>query len=266
MKVFSWNINGIRAAINKGALQKFIAENNPDVLCLQETKAKQGQAEIDLPDYSEYWNDAKKPGYSGTAIFSKTKPRSIINGFSDGIAEKYHLADDKYGDPADEGRILSIELDSLWIVSVYVPNGKEDLSRIPLRHKQWDPAVLEHIKLLEKSKPVLLIGDFNVAHTDMDVTNPKSKKGHHGFTNEEKAGFRAFIDAGFIDTFRTQYPDRADAYTWWAQWGGARQRNAGWRIDYALASKDLQKHVITSEIHPEIMGSDHCPISIELDL
>ena len=264
MKIYSWNINGIRAAINKGALQKFVAENKPDVLCLQETKAKQGQAEIDLPDYLEYWNDAKKPGYSGTAIFSKIKPLSIINGFADGIAEKYHLADDKYGDPADEGRIVSIELDQLWIVNVYVPNGKEDLSRIPLRHKQWDPAVLEHIKLLEKSKPVLLIGDFNVAHTDIDVANPKSKKGHHGFTVEEKSGFSAFINTGYTDTFRKQYPDRADAYTWWAQWGGARQRNVGWRLDYALASKSLTKKVVSSEINPEIMGSDHCPISVEI--
>lgn len=266
MKIYSWNINGIRASINKGALQKFIAENNPDVLCLQETKAKQGQAEIDLPNYFEYWNDAKKPGYSGTAIFSKIKPLSIINDFADDIAEKYHLADDKYGDPMDEGRIISIELKDLWIVNVYVPNGKEDLSRISLRHKQWDPAVLEHIKLLEKTKPVLLIGDFNVAHTDIDVANPKSKKGHHGFTEEEKSGFSAFVAAGFVDAFRIKYPDRSDAYTWWAQWGGARQRNVGWRIDYALASKGLQKNIIASEIHPEIMGSDHCPISIELNI
>ncbi len=264
MKIFSWNVNGIRALINKGALKRFITEHQPDIFCLQETKAKQGQAEIDLPDYYEYWNDAKKPGYSGTAIFTKEKPITIINNFNDEIATEYHLTEDRYGDLMDEGRIISIELEKFWVVNVYVPNGKEDLSRIALRHKQWDPAVLEHIKQLEKTKPVLLIGDFNVAHTDIDVANPKSKKGHHGFTNEEKSGFQSFIDAGFVDTFRTKYPNRTDAYTWWAQWGGARQRNVGWRIDYALTSKQLVKQVVSSEIHPEIMGSDHCPISIEI--
>lgn len=266
MKIYSWNVNGIRASLKKGALQKFIADYQPDVLCLQETKAKQGQAIIDLPDYYEYWNDADKPGYSGVAIFSKIKPISIMNGFADGISEKYHLNDDKYGDPMREGRIISAEFEKLWIVTIYVPNGKEDLSRISLRHKQWDPAVLDHICELEMTKPVLLIGDFNVAHTDMDVSNPKSHKGKHGFTDEEKSGFDAFIKAGFTDTFRAKYPDRADAYTWWAQWGGARQRNVGWRLDYALASKDLIKKVSKSEINSDILGSDHCPISIELHI
>ncbi len=266
MRICSWNVNGIRASINKGALQKFIADYQPDVLCLQETKAKQGQAEIDLPDYNEYWNDADKPGYSGTAIFSKTKPISILNDFVNGISEKYQLAGDIYGDPMKEGRIISAEFEKFWVINVYVPNGKEDLSRIPLRQKAWDPALLAHIKTLEKSKPVLLIGDFNVAHTDMDIANPKSHKGKHGFTDEEKSGFDAFIAAGYCDTFRAKYPERADAYTWWAQWGGARQRNVGWRLDYALASKSLTKYVIKSEINPEIMGSDHCPISIEIKI
>lgn len=266
MKIFSWNVNGIRASINKGAFQKFVADYQPDILCLQETKAKQGQAEIDLPDYFEFWNDADKPGYSGTAIFSKIKPIGVINGFKDGIAEKYNLSNDKYGDPMKEGRVISAEFEKLWVVTVYTPNSKEDLSRIPLRHKQWDPALLAHIKDLEKSKPVLLCGDFNVAHTDIDVANPKSHKGKHGFTMEEKSGFDAFESAGFIDTFRVKYPNRADAYTWWAQWGNARTRNVGWRIDYALVSKSISKKVISSEIHPDIMGSDHCPISIEVNL
>ena len=266
MKLFSWNVNGIRASINKGAFHKFIAERQPDILCLQETKAKQGQAEINLPEYYEYWNDANKPGYSGVAIFSKTKPISIINGFYDGIAEKYNLANDKYGDPMKEGRVISAELEKLWVVTLYSPNGKEDLSRVPLRYNQWDPAVLEHIKELEKTKPVLLCGDFNVAHSDIDVANPKTKKGKHGFTDEEKSGFDAFESAGFVDTFRAKYPNRADAYTWWAQWGGARKRNVGWRIDYVLASKHIASKITSSEIHPEIMGSDHCPVSIEINL
>jgi exodeoxyribonuclease-3 len=266
MKLYSWNINGIRAVINKGAFHKFITEYQPDVLCLQETKAKQGQAEINLPEYYEYWNDADKPGYSGVAILSKIKPISIINGFVDGIAEKYDLANDKYGNPMKEGRIISTEFEELWVITLYSPNGKEDLSRVPLRHKQWDPAVLEHIKALEKTKPVLICGDFNVAHTDIDVDNPKTKKGKHGFTAEEKSGFDAFESAGFVDTFRAQYPDRSGAYTWWSHWANARTRNIGWRIDYWLASKSVASQIINAEIHPEVMGSDHCPVSIEIKL
>jgi exodeoxyribonuclease-3 len=266
MKIYSWNVNGIRASIKKGALQKLVKDINPAVLCIQETKAKQGQAVIDLPKYYESWNDAEKPGYSGTLIFSKDKPIKVIYGFIEGIAQKHNITSDKYGDPTKEGRIISIELEKLWIVTVYVPNSKDDLSRIPLRKEQWDPAVLTHIKELEKTKPVILLGDFNVAHTDIDVANPKTKKGKHGFTVEEKSGFDAFITAGFVDTFREQYPDRVDAYTWWAQWGGARSRNVGWRIDYTLASKILLKNITSSEIHPEILGSDHCPISIELNI
>lgn len=266
MRIYSWNVNGIRSVINKGAFQKFIIDEKPDVLCLQETKAKQGQAEIDLPDYHEYWNDAKRPGYSGTAIFSKIKPISIINGFTGNIAKKHHLVADNYGDPLEEGRIISIELEKLWVVTVYVPNSKEDLSRIPLRQKQWDPAVLEHIKELEKTKPVVIVGDFNVAHTDIDVADPKTKKGRHGFTEEEKLGFSNFISAGFIDTYRQKNPDKTDAYTWWSHWGKARERNVGWRIDYVLVSKNLNKNVTTADIHPSIMGSDHCPVSIKLDI
>lgn len=266
MKIYSWNVNGIRATIKKGVFQSFIEEHQPDVLCLQETKAKQGQAEIDLPDYSEYWNDADRPGYSGTAIFSKTEPIKVLYGFIENIAIKHNLNSDKYGDPTREGRIISAEFEKIWLVNMYVPNAKEDLSRIPLRHKHWDPAVLDHIKQLEKTKPVILVGDFNVAHTDIDVANPKTKKGKHGFTDEEKFGFDAFEKAGFVDTFRSKYPNRTDAYTWWSHWGNSRQKNVGWRIDYALVSKSISKKVISSEIHPEVMGSDHCPISIVLEI
>ncbi|MEI6229013.1 MAG: exodeoxyribonuclease III [Candidatus Saccharibacteria bacterium] len=266
MKLYSWNVNGIRSVINKGAFQAFIEQCQPDILCLQETKAKQGQAEINLPEYSEYWNSAEKAGYSGTAIFSKTKPISVINGFVDGIAEKYHLTSDSYGDPTSEGRVISAEFDKFWVVTVYTPNSKSDLSRLKLRQKQWDPAFLEHIKQLEITKPVLFCGDLNVAHNEIDLANPKQNIGKHGFTDEERAGFNALESAGFIDIFRYQNPDKTNAYSWWTHWSNARARNVGWRIDYWLASKSIIKKIVSSSIHPEINGSDHCPVSIEINL
>lgn len=264
MKLYSWNVNGIRAVITKGAFQKFITECQPDVICLQETKAKEGQATIDLPEYFEYWNDANKAGYSGTAIFSKVKPFTIINGFTDQIAEKYKLAGDNYGDPAKEGRVISAEFEKFWVVNVYTPNSKNDLSRLKLRHEQWDPAFLEHIKELEKTKPVLFCGDLNVAHNEIDLARPKENVGKHGFTNEERAGFDAMEKAGFIDTFRSKYPNKTDAYTWWTHWADARTRNVGWRIDYWMASKSLADSIVDASVHPDILGSDHCPISITI--
>ena len=264
MKLYSWNVNGIRAVINKGEFQKFIETHQPDVLCLQETKAKQGQAEVDLPDYKEYWNSAEKAGYSGTAIFSKTEPLSVMNGFADDIAKKHGLAGDGYGDPNKEGRVISAEFDDFWVVTVYTPNSKGDLSRLELRDKQWDPAFLEDIQTLEKSKPVLFCGDLNVAHTEDDLANPKPNVGKHGFTNEERAGFQKFIDAGFIDTFRKFTPKGNGHYSWWTHWANARARNVGWRIDYWLASKDIADRVIAADIHAAQMGSDHCPVSIEI--
>lgn len=266
MKLYSWNVNGIRAVINKGAFATFIEKEQPDIFCLQETKAKQGQVEIDLPDYHEYWNSADKAGYSGTAIFSKVKPLSVINGFADAIAEKYGLAGDSYGDPTKEGRVISAEFDNFWIVTVYTPNSKNDLSRLELRHKQWDPAFLEHVQELEKSKPVLFCGDLNVAHNEIDLANPKPNVGKHGFTNEERAGFDTLEAAGFVDTFRTKHPEQEAAYTWWTHWANSRARNIGWRIDYWLASKAIASQVTEAKIHPGIMGSDHCPVSIEIDL
>lgn len=266
MKLYSWNVNGIRAVINKGAFQSFVAEHQPDILCLQETKAKQGQAEIDLPDYIEYWNSAEKAGYSGTAIFSKIEPLQVVNGFTDAIAEKYNLAGDSYGDPAKEGRVISAEFENFWVVTVYTPNSKGDLSRLELRHKQWDPAFLEHVKELEKSKPVLFCGDLNVAHQEIDLANPAPNVGKHGFTNEEREGFDTFLKAGFIDTFRTLHPDTTEAYTWWTHWANARARNVGWRIDYWLASKSLAPNIKAAAIHADVMGSDHCPVSIEVDV
>lgn len=264
MKLFSWNVNGIRAVINKGEFSKFVDTYKPDIICLQETKAKQGQAEIDLPQYEEFWNSADKAGYSGTAIFSKTKPLSVINGFAKNIADKYHLANDSYGDPTKEGRVVSAEFDDFWVVTVYTPNSKGDLSRLDLRHKQWDPAFLEHVLELEKTKPVVFSGDLNVAHQEIDLARPKENVGKHGFTDQEREGFNKMLEAGFVDTFRAKYPDKADAYTWWTHWANARARNVGWRIDYWLASNSIADRVTNPQIHAEQMGSDHCPVSIEI--
>ncbi len=264
MKLYSWNVNGIRAVINKGAFAEFIKSEQPDILCLQETKAERGQVTIDLPEYEEYWNSADKKGYSGTAIFTKIKPISVINGFADTIAEKYDSVGDLYGDPTKEGRVISAEFEKFWVVTVYTPNSKEDLSRLKLRHKQWDPAFLEHVKELEKSKPVLFCGDLNVAHTEMDLANPKANIGKHGFTNAERAGLDAFTKNGFIDTYRAKNPQKTDAFTWWTHWANARARNVGWRIDYWFASQSIANSILAASIHPEILGSDHCPISIEV--
>lgn len=263
MKLYSWNVNGIRAVINKGAFQAFVSEHQPDILCLQETKAKQGQAEIDLPEYTEYWNSADKAGYSGTAIFSKVKPLTVLNGFVDAIAERYELKD-RYGDPTKEGRVISAEFDTFWVVTVYTPNAKGDLSRLSLRHNNWDAAFLEHVKELEKTKPVLMCGDFNVAHNEIDLARPKENVRNAGFTPEEREGMDNLVKAGFIDTFRNKHPDQTNAYTWWSHWGNARANNVGWRIDYWLASQSLAEHITRAEIHPNVMGSDHCPVSIEI--
>ncbi|TAL15065.1 exodeoxyribonuclease III [Patescibacteria group bacterium] len=266
MKLYSWNVNGIRAVLNKGTFQKFLTDHQPDILCLQETKAKQEQVEFDLPGYEQYWNSADKAGYSGTAIFSKTKPMAIVYGFADDIAKKYKLAGDSYGDPSKEGRVISAEFDNFWVVTVYTPNSKGDLSRLDLRHKQWDPAFLEHVQELEKTKPVLFCGDLNVAHSEIDLANPAANVGKHGFTNEEREGFDTFETAGFVDTFRSIHPDEKDAYSWWTHWANARVRNIGWRIDYWLASKSIADKVTGASIHPDVLGSDHCPVSIELNV
>jgi len=266
MKLYSWNVNGIRAVLTKGTFQTFIKDHDPDVLCLQETKAKPEQVDLDLPGYTLYWNSADKAGYSGTAIFSKTKPHQVINGFADAIAEKYDLAGDSYGDPSKEGRVISAEFENFWVVTVYTPNSKGDLSRLDLRHKQWDPAFLEHIKELEKSKPVVFSGDLNVAHNEIDLSNPKPNIGKHGFTTEEREGFDNFEKAGLVDTLRMLYPETPELYTWWTHWANARARNVGWRIDYWVVSASLKDNVTAAAVHPDVMGSDHCPVSIELDI
>lgn len=265
MKLYSWNVNGIRAVINKGDFKKFIDKYQPDVLCLQETKAMRGQAEIDLPDYVECWNSAEKPGYSGTALFSKIPPLNVQYNFVDAIAEKYHLIGDDYGDPTKEGRVITAEYDKFWVVNVYTPNSKRELTRLDLRHKQWDPAFLEHIKELEQSKPVLVCGDLNVAHTEIDLANPKQNIRNSGFTVEEREGFDKLEAAGFVDLYRKRNPGQIGAYTYWAPWANARARNVGWRIDYWMCSKSIEDKISEVGIQTDVMGSDHCPISITIN-
>jgi exodeoxyribonuclease III len=265
MKIFSWNVNGIRAVHTKGVFMPFIQEYKPDVLCLQETKAEQAQSPLDLPDYEEFWNSAKnKKGYSGTAIFVKKNPENVILGMPEDLVKKYKLGEDGYGNPNEEGRIVAIDTGKIYVVSVYTPNSKDDLSRLPLRHKQWDPAFLEYMQRLEEDKPVIFCGDLNVAHSPIDLAHPKNNEGMHGYTLEEREGIDQILKAGFIDTFRTLHKDEPQKYTWWSHWQNARARNVGWRIDYIFMSKSLAKNLKAAEIHPSVMGSDHCPVSIEL--
>lgn len=262
MKLYSWNVNGIRAVVNKGEFAKFMTEHQPDILCLQETKAMQGQAQIDLPEYTEYWNSASKAGYSGTAIFSKIPAIRTVSNFPPEIASQFQLRD-TYGDTNTEGRVLAAEFDDYWVVSVYTPNSKGKLERLGLRTEQWDKAFLAYMKELEKQKPVIFCGDLNVAHKEIDLARPDDNHKSHGFTDEERAGFDAFVDAGFIDTFRLFNTD-GDNYTWWTAWSNARARNVGWRIDYVVASESIADRLVGAAIHPDQMGSDHCPVSIEI--
>lgn len=262
MRLVSWNVNGLRGLHNRGLFVPFIQKVKPDVLCLQETKSEQGQAILDLAEYEEYWNSAKRKGYSGTAIFTKLKPHSVLLGFPDDLREKYKM-EDGYGDANTEGRIVAIELDDFYVVDVYTPNSKPDLSRLQFRHKAWDPAFLDYLKKLEKKKPVIFCGDLNVAHTPDDLANPKSNEGEHGFTKEEREGVDNIVAAGFIDTFR-MFTEGSGYYSWWSHFANSRARNVGWRIDYFFVSKALEKRVKKAEILPDIMGSDHCPVELVL--
>lgn len=265
MKIISWNVNGLRAVHKKGLFLPFIHKYKPDVICLQEIKSEKHQNELDLKDYNEYWNSAKKAGYSGTAIFSKQKPKGVTFGFSEKISKKYKLEDDKYGDPNNEGRLITAEFDSFFIVNVYTPNSKPDLSRLKLRQNKWDPAFLEHIKDLQKTKPVIFCGDLNVAHTPDDLANPKQNEGEHGYTIEERRGIDNIIENGFVDTFR-HFTKGKGHYTWWNYWTNSRERNVGWRIDYFFTSKKLLTKIKSSKILSDIFGSDHCPIELEINL
>lgn len=262
MKIFSWNVNGIRAVIRKGALDEFLKKHNPDILCLQETKANHDQVDIDFEEYEEYWCSAERKGYSGTAIFTKISPESVILGIPEKITKKYKLKD-KFGDTTTEGRVITLEFKDFYVSSVYTPNAKDKLLRLPMR-KQWDPAYLEFMKSLQKKKPVIFCGDLNVAHTEDDLARPKENKGNKGFTEEERSGIDEILKSKFIDSFRI-FNNGNGFYTWWSHWGAARDRNVGWRIDYVMVSETLKPIVRKANIHPEIMGSDHCPVSVELN-
>lgn len=281
MILISWNVNGIRSVVKKGLFLPVIEQYDPDILCLQETKAAEHQSEIDLPQYEEYWNSASKKGYSGTAIFTKTKPIAVMNGLPEAICKKFSLGSDQYGDLTTEGRVIAAEYEHFYVVTVYTPNAKDDLSRLSLRQKQWDPAFLAYLKELEKNgsagasiessgtsspqgKPVIFCGDLNVAHTPLDLARPKENEGNKGFTIEERAGFQAFLDAGFIDTFRLFHEGNGH-YSWWSNFSNARARNIGWRIDYFLVSASLKGKVKKVEILKDLYGSDHCPVLLELD-
>ena len=257
----SWNVNGIRAVIRKGAFIPFIKKHQPDVLCLQETKAQQGQAEIDLPEYEEIWNSAERKGYAGTAIFTKHKPLSITY---DIPGVKAAAFTDSFGDTLTEGRVIAMEFEAFHLVTVYTPNSKRSLERLDYRHKIWDPAFFSYIKKLEKTKPVVFCGDLNVAHKEIDLARPKDNKRNAGFTEEEREGADNIVHGGFIDSFRYFHRDKVDEYTWWSNFNKARERNVGWRIDYFFVSHKLLKGLKSAKIHQQVMGSDHCPVEIEL--
>jgi exodeoxyribonuclease-3 len=264
LRIYSWNVNGIRAVQKKGLWDPFIASESPDIICLQEIKAKPEQIDISLGEYKACWFSAEKPGYSGTAILSKIAPLSVVNGFPMNIIEEFGVTNDTYGDPNSEGRVIAAEFKESWLVTVYTPNAKDDLSRIPMRHKLWDPAFLAYCQQLEAIKPVVFCGDLNVAHTELDLANPKPNVGKKGFTAEERSGFQAFADAGFVDTLR-MFKEGNGFYTWWSYFAKARERNVGWRIDYFLVSEKIKSHVKAADIHADIFGSDHCPVSLSLD-
>jgi exodeoxyribonuclease III len=263
MKIYSWNVNGIRAVHKKGDLEAFFKKHQPDILCLQETKAQKEQFDVDFEEYEEFWFSAEKKGYSGTAIFTKIPPLEVMEGLPADICKKYALAD-SYGDTTKEGRVLVAEFEGFYVATVYTPNAKDDLSRIPMR-QAWDPAFLEYMDRLQKEKPVIFCGDFNVAHTELDLARPKENKGKKGFTEEERGGFDAMIKKNFVDSFRIFNQENGN-YTWWSNFGNARERNVGWRIDYVMISEELAPLVKSARIHADVFGSDHCPVSIDISL
>ena len=284
LKIYSWNVNGLRAVLRKEALQKFIEEHQPDILCLQEIKAKPEQVDYNFPGYKVFWNPAKRAGYSGTAILVSSAGSSALDvirwssgkdchpGNFLGDVRNTHLEQPNpklYASETNiavpEGRTLIAEFKKFYLVNVYVPNSKPDLSRLKLRETEWDPWFLEFLKELEKDKPVVVCGDFNAAHEEIDIARPKTNHHSAGFTDEERKGITDYINAGFIDTFRTLHPEEV-RYTWWSHWGKARENNVGWRIDYFFISESLRKNLKSAEIYENCKGSDHCPISVTLEI
>ena len=249
MKFISWNVNGLRACVGKGFLD-FFKEADADIFCLQETKLQEGQIDLELPGYHQYWNYAEKKGYSGTAIFSKEEASQVTCGI--GVEEHDH-----------EGRVITLEYSDFYFVTVYTPNSQNELARLDYRMK-WEDDFLAYLKKLEETKPVIFCGDLNVAHKEIDLKNPKSNRKNAGFTDEERGKFTAIVDAGFIDTFRYFYPDLEGVYSWWSYRFSARAKNAGWRIDYFLTSASLKDRLQDAMIYNEVMGSDHCPVGLIL--
>lgn len=251
MKLISWNVNGLRACMQKG-FPEFFKEIDADFFCLQETKLQEGQIDFAPEGYEAYWNYAEKKGYSGTAIFTKRKPLSVSYGI--GIEEHDH-----------EGRVITLEYENFYVITVYTPNSKDGLARLPYR-MTWEDDFLAYLKNLEKSKPVIYCGDLNVAHKEIDLKNPKSNRKNAGFTDEERGKFSQAIEAGMIDTFRWFYPDQEGIYSWWSYRFKAREKNAGWRIDYFMVSEALKEKLMDAKIHTEVFGSDHCPVELDIDL
>ncbi len=251
MKFVSWNVNGLRACLKKGFVEAVTALE-PDFLCLQETKMERGQAEVELPGYHEYWFSAEKKGYSGTAVFARTEPLSVTYGIGCGEFDR-------------EGRAITLEYEGFYLVNVYVPNAQQGLTRLDFR-MAWEDELRSYLKGLDGKKPVILCGDLNVAHEEIDLKNPKTNRGNAGFTDQEREKFTQLLQAGFVDTFRHLYPDRAGAYSWWSYRFHARQNNAGWRIDYFVVSERIREYISAAEILSDVTGSDHCPVTLKLSL
>ena len=250
MKLISWYVNGIRACLNKGFLDFFNSEN-ADIFCLQETKCQEGQVELEIDGYTSYWNSAEKKGYSGTAVFTKNKPLKVTYG----IGKQEH---DK------EGRIITLEFEKFYLVTNYTPNAKRELERLDYR-MIWEDEIRKYLLKLNKTKPVIMCGDLNVAHEEIDLKNPKTNRGNAGFTDEERGKMTELLKAGFVDSYRYLYPEKIE-YSWWSYMGHAREKNIGWRIDYFITSKDIEKNIKEAKIYTQILGSDHCPIGLEIEL
>ncbi len=250
-KLISWNVNGIRACAGKGFMD-FFNSIDADIFCIQESKMQEGQLTLDMPGYHQFWNYADKKGYSGTAIFTKEEPISVANGI--GIDEHDH-----------EGRVITLEYEGFYMVTVYTPNSQNELARLDYRMK-WEEDFRTYLKKLEENKPVIVCGDMNVAHKEIDLKNPKTNRKNAGFTDEEREKMTMLLDDGFIDTFRYFYPDQENIYSWWSYRFKAREKNAGWRIDYFLTSESLKDKLVDAKIHTDIMGSDHCPVELDIDL
>lgn len=263
-KFVSWNVNGLRACVKKGFMDAF-SEFDADIVAIQETKLKEGQIELILPGYHQYFNSAEKPGYSGTAVFTRKSPQNVYHDFDAAdFAPEFMKKLPSFPEGfLNEGRILTLEFSEYYFINVYTPNARRELTRLDFR-TEWEDSFREFLLILNSRKPVIVCGDLNVAHNEIDLKNPKSNRGNAGFTDEERGKMTELLSAGFIDSFRLLYPDVTDAYTWWSYMGRAREKNVGWRIDYFIVSETLAPHILESSIFPEITGSDHCPIGLEL--